>query len=134
MATAPHVDEEHRALDHALADVEFLAERRSFKAASERFAEFRQAFEAHLREEETVVFPEFEKQTGDPEHVLPAIRAQHAELESALSSIGKALAELNYTEFCHQLDALTSLLKEHQATEERLLPAKEGAQPFIPAS
>ena len=81
VASDRFVDPQHRALDHAFSDVEFLAEKRAFEPAALRFTEFRTQLEEHLREEETVLFPDFESRTGDAQQVLPLIRGQHAQLE-----------------------------------------------------
>ncbi len=125
MSTEPHVDLEHRELDRALGVVEYLAQRRSFGPATRAFREFRRLLEAHLEHEESVTFPEYERRTGDPGHVLDLIRAQHRGLVAELRHLGAALTEADYPTFCSHLDALDRLLKAHQATEERLLPSSQ---------
>lgn len=109
-------------MDHALAEVEFLAEKRTFDLAAQRFAEFRSMFEKHLQFEETVEFPEFERRTKDVQQVLPLIHSQHLRLVAALQYVGEALTKRDFTAFCSGLRDLNELLKEHQSTEERLMP------------
>jgi hypothetical protein len=114
-------DDEHRALDHTLADVEYLAQRRSFQSAGKRFGELRRAAELHLRDEEEVLLPEFKLRTGDPQNIVPLIRAQHASLLECLDTVAAALSCGDYPGFCGQLAQLADLLRGHEADEERLL-------------
>jgi hemerythrin len=133
MSHERHIDEDHRALDHALADVEFLAQKRSFGSAMRQFEAFCRALEAHLDEEETVILPELEHRTGDPDRVLPIVRGQHQTLEVTLKDLCTALARADYTAFCNGLTELDRLLKEHHATEERLLARNDCAPGVVPA-
>lgn len=119
--TPTFFDEEHRVLDHTLADVEYLAERRSFQTAGKRFGELRRAIERHLRDEEEVLFPAFKARTGDPGGLLPRVLKQHAEVLAALEEVGAALSCGDYTAFCSALCALAQRLRTHEGDEERLL-------------
>jgi hypothetical protein len=119
--TATFFDDEHRSLDHTLADVEYLAERRSFQTAGKRFGELRRAVERHLREEEDVLLPEFMVRTGDPRQLLPDILRQHTEVLESLEGVGSALSCSDYRAFCVELARLAQRLRAHEADEERLL-------------
>jgi hemerythrin len=124
------LDEEHRALDHTLADVEYLAQRRSFQSAAKRFGELRRAMERHLHDEEDVLLPAFESRTGDPDRILPMIRAQHASLLDVLDSIAAALSCDDYNAFCAAILELGDQLRAHEADEERVLhPALDRVLP-----
>ena len=101
---------EHRELDHALAEVEFLAERRAFHGAGARFRDFRQRFLDHMRDQER-----------DP-RIAEATRPQHAQLETALESVASALEQCDYAEFCYGVTALGKLLAAHQRVEEQAVP------------
>jgi hypothetical protein len=114
-------DDEHRRLDHILADVEYLAERRSFQTAGKRFGELRRAVERHLHEEEDVLFPAFMLRTGDPRGLLPDILRQHTEVLESLEGVGAALSCGDYGAFCAELLRLAHRLRAHEADEERLL-------------
>jgi hypothetical protein len=74
-----------------------------------------------------VTFLDFEQRTGDPGHALEPIRAQHRGLVAELSAIDAALSAADFSAFCTHLDVLDRLLREHQATEERLLPPATAA-------
>jgi hypothetical protein len=114
-------DEEHRSLDHTLADVEFLAERRSFQSAAKRFGELRRGIERHLHAEETVLFPAFKERTKDPKKLLPFIEAQHRLIREGLDAVGAALSCSDYNAFCEELSYLAGLLRHHEADEKQLL-------------
>src|SRR5262245_47812537 len=123
-----YLETEHRELDHLLAEVEYLAERRSVGPAKRRFDHFRARLLAHLREEEDVLFPTFRAETGDPEAIVKRLHDQHAQLEMVLEAVGHAIEQGDYTYFCYGLSALSVLLETHQTTEERLWPgAGEGS-------
>lgn len=123
----PSIDLEHLGLDRALGEVEFLAQRRSFTAASTCFDAFRALLEAHLAHEETLTFPEYERRTHDPS-VLKTLRAQHQNLTAQLQRMGTTLTWADYPAFCIELGVLDRLLTEHQGTEEWLLPARPAAR------
>lgn len=112
---------EHRNLDHTLADVEFLSDRRSFVQAAKRFGEFRRGLEKHVRAEEKALLPLFLQRTGDPEGIVPTLRSEHECLLRLLDEVGGALSRWDHSAFCSNLDALNSALKEHHHNEERLL-------------
>lgn len=114
-------DEEHHALDHTLADVAYLAKKGSFLPAGKRFFEFRNALERHQREEEAVLFPFFLERTGDPDGVLPQMRAQHEQLAEAMNEVSAALSQENLDAFGKALTGLTAQLAGHHELEERLL-------------
>lgn len=118
----PAPDLEHRAIDRALAEVEFYAERRAFHRAEQAFAAFRQLLEKHLNEEETLIYPAFAKRTGDPNRVLPFVQGQHRELQELIAAMERSLSVADHTLFETQLEQLEHLIKVHHDTEERLLP------------
>ncbi|MBK7859887.1 MAG: hemerythrin domain-containing protein [Archangiaceae bacterium] len=118
-ASLAHLDA-HQRLDHALAEVEFLAERRSFGPAAKRFVELSRELRAHIQEEEAVTFVELERKGTLPPPQLEAIRSQHRRLEQHLETLNAALVRSDYAAFEEQLPSLDRELKEHQTTEEQL--------------
>ncbi|MBL8951560.1 MAG: hypothetical protein JNK82_12335 [Myxococcaceae bacterium] len=106
--TARWLDVEHRELDHALAEVEFLAERRAFDPAARRFHEFRERFLAHLETEE-----------ADPK-VAEVVKPAHARLLAALDAVTSALDRHDYAEFSSGVTALGKLVAAHERDEEAL--------------
>lgn len=115
-----YLDAEHREIDHLLAEVEYLAQRRSYGVAKRRFRDFREQLLAHLREEEDELFPAHLARFGDPQGVIAKLHEQHAQLETALEAVASALDQGDYAEFCYGLTALSTLLAAHQHTEEEL--------------
>jgi heme oxygenase len=106
---AQALDQQHRTLDRALADVEYFAHRRNFAVAARQFSRFRHALEAHLEEE-----------VGhDPVALQPEIRAQHVEVAASLAALDRALGDADYAQFCTRLDVFVKQLAEHEAAEER---------------
>lgn len=99
------LDDEHRELDHALAEVEFLAERRAFGAAALRFREFHQRFLRHIDREEL------------DERLAPIVKQLHAEFRVALEAVASALQQGDYADFCYGVNALGKLLTAHNRAE-----------------
>lgn len=121
---SPGFDEEHRALDHQLAEVEYFAERRAFAQAGKRFGELEQALERHMREEDDVLFPWFVDHTGDPEGVVAILTGQHRRLRLAMEAVNGALTEHDFARFSSSVKVLSTLLGAHHHSEERLLHQK----------
>ena len=102
------LDSEHRELDRALAEVEFLAERRAFETAAARFREFRERFLAHMQNEER-----------DP-RLAAAVKPAHAKLEMMLDAVASALDQGDFSDFCYGITALSKLIADHERDEEQL--------------
>jgi hemerythrin-like domain-containing protein len=119
---------QHQRLDHIMADVEFLAARRSYVQAAKRFAEFRWGMENHMAVEERVLLPLFVEKTGDPDGIAATIRDEHTRLQGLLDEIGQSLSQWDYARFGRLIDELNTLTQEHHRHEERLLhPMLESA-------
>ncbi len=114
-------EEEHRTLDHHLADVEFLADRRSYASAAKRFGEVRRQLEQHLKEEEQVLFPFYVERTNDAGGVVAKMMGQHSELLIALEAVASALTAGDHPAFDAQIALLGELIRAHHASEEQLL-------------
>jgi len=102
------LDAQHRELDHALAEVEFLVERRAFESAAKRFGEFRERFLEHMRQEEQ-----------DP-RLAELVKPAHAKLEVALEAVSHALEQRDYAQFLYGVNALAKLVAAHERDEEHL--------------
>ncbi len=102
------LDSQHRELDHRLAEVEFLAERRAFDSAAKRFREFRELFLEHMRKEE------------EDERLAAVLKPAHLKLEMTLDAVMSALEQGDYTDFCYGINVLSHLVAVHERTEEDL--------------
>jgi hypothetical protein len=120
---------QHCELDHLLAEVEYLAERRAFGAAKKRFDQFRASLLAHLQMEEEELLPAYIEAHGDPQGLVRQVHAQHAQLETVLEAVASSLAQGDYSEFCYGLSAMSKLMSVHQRTEEGLWPEAAAASP-----
>lgn len=94
-------------------------------AAARLFADFRAGLLRHIRIEEEMVFPEFEAATGlDPKNGPTGVmRYEHEEITRLLGLVHELLSgpEPGLPEFERLRDRLTSLLREHNGKEERIL-------------
>lgn len=119
-----HADE-HQLLDRALGDVEFHAHRRNFERSQSLFRAFRESLERHLEEEERVTFPALDK-AGKWAQALATVRAQHVAISTVMDELSRCLEQNDLHAFSALLPDFEAKVREHQATEERLLPADHG--------
>ena len=112
---------QHQKLDHILADVEFLAARRSYVQAAKRFAEFRWGMDNHMAVEEKVLLPLFIEKTGDPDGIASTIHSEHKRLQEVLDEIGQSISQWDYARFGRLIDELNILTREHHWHEESIL-------------
>lgn len=110
--------------DHQRLDCLYLA----FKALLARgentcrgyFDKFSQDLIRHIDWEEQVLFPFFESKSGITAGPTRVMRAEHQDIISNLVSIKEKLAAVNI-EHMAELDALETLLSEHNQKEEQVL-------------
>ena len=114
------IDGEHRNLEQTLADIEVLAQGRSFGLAASKFKLFQRTLSKHLKEEEDILFPILRRRFPK-ESLLELMDQQHAQLEVTLEAIDRSLKQDDFQGFCSGLDALSRLLHGHQTTEEDFL-------------
>jgi iron-sulfur cluster repair protein YtfE (RIC family) len=114
-------EDDHRAIDALLKDVEPFVAEQALAAAAQYFALFRRSLENHIEAEETVLFPFYELGTGcnGPTTVM---KREHAEMRSMMDFISGLLSgEEHQADVTSSLRELERLLASHNAKEERIL-------------
>ena len=121
---------DHDRLDELVAEVTAAARPGKWRDAAKRFAEFRHGLLRHIRMEEDLLFPLFEKRTGLPRDEGPTavMREEHGEIQALLGEIGKIVergseghADESRRALERPLRALLDLLVEHNLKEEQVL-------------
>ena len=85
------------------------------------FEQFADAFDAHMRVEETLYFPALHGLLPEVDAELTALIAEHAELRAALDGIRHELGQRQIDDARTRLTALAERRATHEAVEERLI-------------
>lgn len=113
---------DHDRLDALVAAAERSLQGRDLAGARARFAEFRTGLARHIRMEEEVLFPAFERVTGDARLTM-AMRHEHAEILALLERAGAVLesdvAPEGFPRTARR--RLLPLLEHHGDREERVV-------------
>jgi iron-sulfur cluster repair protein YtfE (RIC family) len=112
---------DHDQLDAALADVLQMVDDGEIERADAHFEAFARRLRRHIRLEEDILFPVFERATGMIAGPTQVMRAEHRQIEAALEEMSQALAGGSAGAFRAGHAALISVLGAHNQKEERIL-------------
>lgn len=110
---------DHDRLDVLLAEVGAAAAESAWSRAGEIFATFRVGLARHIRAEEEVLFPAFDRIAGTPPDAGPAavMRSEHRDIERIMNRVAGALGEGQPP----PLEDLVAVLAAHNRKEEHVL-------------
>jgi len=112
---------DHRRLDALLDEVAAAVEDGDFELAEEPFRAFDEGLRRHIRLEDEVVFPAFERATGNREGPTVAMRGEHQDILRLLANLREAMARREARAADPIAEALTSLLMRHNIKQERFV-------------
>lgn len=120
---------DHRHCDGIWAAVEAAIEAGPNEAINAVWRRFDVALRGHLRMEEEILFPAFEKATGmtdaGPTFVM---RAEHDQMRGLLDQMATTAASGDFQELLDEGDTLLLLIQQHNQKEEQMLyPLSEQA-------
>jgi iron-sulfur cluster repair protein YtfE (RIC family) len=117
------LEDDHRALDLILADVEGLITEGDLAVAAETFREFQRRLDRHIAAEELLLFPVFERLTGctGPTSVM---RSEHFEITRLMTEIRVLLEGEPRRDPLRLVQQLARTLGSHNVKEERVLYPK----------
>lgn len=128
LSAAALLERHHRRLDDMLEDVELMADAQSWKQGKRRFDEFRREMEEHIRLEEEIMFPAFERDPAMARGPTVVMRAEHQAIRGLLDQVEDALADERPVG--RTSAELKAQLGAHNFKEERVLyPAFERMAP-----
>ena len=117
-----YFSEDHRRCDACWAEVEGAAESGSAADVKTAWQRFEAAQRRHLRMEEEVIFPAFERATGmtggGPTFVM---RAEHDQMRGLLEQMGEAAEAGELDALVDLGDTLLMLIQQHNQKEEHML-------------
>lgn len=125
-ATSNWLVHDHRKYDALLEDCELAAGAGEWKEAIALFRELIDDLGLHIRMEEEVLYPMFERKSGDPQGEIAMLREEHEEIERLLRDL---MTVIKIQDFDHLLDSLIPLhkaMKEHNAHEETVFLGPDG--------
>ncbi len=113
---------DHRRCDEKWAEVESAAQAGDMQLAKESWGAFQGEMLRHLRMEEEVMFPAFERATGmtdaGPTFVM---RSEHEQMRGLIEQMGAAVDEDDFDEVVDLGDTLLMLVQQHNQKEEQML-------------
>ena len=120
-----YLQADHRRLDGLMGECQAKARAGEMGTAGEVFARFRDGLVRHIKIEEGLLFPVFEKATGLPKTGGPTgvMRQEHEEILRLLGLLRELFgsADPAPAEFESLQSTLVALLHEHNLKEERIL-------------
>jgi hemerythrin-like domain-containing protein len=116
-----HMTHEHRHCDDLFAIAENAANAGDWTGCARDFAAFRAAVERHLREEEEVLFPAFEAQTGMTMGPTRVMRMEHEQMRGLLGDLDAACGRCDRSAFLGHAETLLILMQQHNMKEENML-------------
>ncbi len=123
---------DHERLDLLLKAGAQQAHRGHWHEATELLKQFRNGIvDCHMKVEETMLFPAFEKHSGNANHPLTALlRKGHQDLRVFIQEMDEAINSQDTEEYDAILSTVSALLKLHDSKEEtELYPYVSAALP-----
>ncbi|HEX6811766.1 MAG TPA: hemerythrin domain-containing protein [Planctomycetota bacterium] len=118
---APFMTTDHRHCDEHLAAAEEHVQKKRWPDAEAAFTSWRRALDCHLAREENLLFPAFERATGNTEGPTAVMRLEHAQMRDLVESLAQALAARDGKRFLSLCESLMLLVQQHNMKEENVL-------------
>ena len=112
---------DHKRCDEFFIDAETAVVRMQWERASASFMQFYQALEQHFTMEEEVLFPAFEKATGNSVGPTAVMRCEHGQMRELVQQMAVALDEGNMDDYLGHSDTLNIMMQQHNLKEESVL-------------
>jgi len=112
---------DHKRCDALFAAAEHGVDQGNWAQAKTVFQGFSEAQVRHLAMEETVLFPAFEKATGNANGPTGVMRAEHRQMLGLLEQMNNAVEELDAAKFFGCAETLNIMMQQHNLKEESML-------------
>lgn len=123
-----YLTSDHRRCDDHFAAAEEFSAKRDWVAATARFEQFQSAMIHHFGMEEQVLFPAFERETGNTQGPTQIMRMEHEQMRELFARMAAAIAARDADEYAGLSETLLILLQQHNLKEEQVLyPMSEQA-------
>ncbi len=115
------LSEHHKHCDRILAAVEGAALDKKWGDAARLHADLSRDLEAHIRAEESLLFPAFEQATGITDGPTQVMRVEHAQILQLLRAMHEAIGQQSAEDFRGQAETFLILMQQHNLKEENIL-------------
>jgi hemerythrin-like domain-containing protein len=116
-----YLADDHDRLDALLGDAARLVEAGEDAAAGVQLAAFVAGLTRHIRLEDEVLFPRFERATGMTSGPTTVMRREHRLIEKVLTGLTAAVEARDRTAFAALHDELLAILEPHNQKEEAVI-------------
>ncbi|GAB4346208.1 MAG: hemerythrin domain-containing protein [Gammaproteobacteria bacterium] len=116
-----YMTEDHRSCDGHFAAAEEAVNDQQWEEANQRFARFEAAMERHLGMEENILFPEFERVTGNTMGPTQMMRMEHGQMRDLIQQMRVALASQDADTYLGVSETLLVMMQQHNVKEEQIL-------------
>jgi len=123
MIISDHMKNEHRTCDTLFAGAEEAIALKEWQTANDRFLEFANETLKHFKEEEEVLFPAFEAQTGSSEGPTMVMRYEHDQVKGLIGKMAESLENEDRDACLSLAESMMILLQQHNMKEEQMLYA-----------
>jgi len=123
MIISNYMKAEHRDCDTLFAGAEEAVALNEWEVANKRFLEFANETLRHFKEEEEVLFPAFEAQTGSAEGPTMVMRHEHDQVKGLIGKMAEALENEDRDAYLSLAESMMILLQQHNMKEEQMLYA-----------
>ena len=112
---------DHTRCDDLFADAEERVSRRQWGSVDTLFSGFKDAMEQHFSVEETLVFPEFERRTGQTMGPTRVMRMEHSQMRELMEEMRQSVAAKDAEAYLGQSETLLMIMQQHNLKEEQML-------------
>jgi iron-sulfur cluster repair protein YtfE (RIC family) len=111
----------HRECDGLFIGAENAVVKNNWDAAQHQFHRFRTILEQHLQDEEQVLFPAFERRSGNSLGPTRMMSMEHIPMRELLQAMELSLTQRNRQQYLGQSETLLALMQQHNVKEENVL-------------
>ena len=112
---------DHARCDDLFAATEERASRQQWGPAGVEVSLFRDAMEQHFSMEETLLFSEFERRTGQTMGPTQVMRMEHTQMRELMDEMKASVAAQDAEAYLGESETMLMLMQQHNLKEEQML-------------
>lgn len=111
----------HKECDEIFAKSEEAISNDNWEQGGKLWQQFANELEKHFSREETILFPEFENETGMTGGPTQMMRMEHEQMRALINEVNKAADVKDKDQFLALTDTLMVTMQQHNMKEEQIL-------------
>ncbi len=112
---------QHSRCDNVFAQAEEDVAKMQWNDAQANFTRFVDMMEQHFTSEEQILFPSFEKRTGQTAGPTQVMRMEHQQMRGIFAQMQSCVANRDNEEYLGLSETLLMLMRQHNLKEEQML-------------